>query len=287
MKKLLLVALLFSLFSCTTSPTRQLPLIVSDRDPANFQSCLELMTKLMAYKPYHGEAADIFSMAKTFASLEKSYGSDSLIDIQYNLSEEEIKKNNINIKKLASAPFKVRPRKGKISALNDSDTMIIYKLMENSEVNKNHFCYDIKGTIGFCFGRATIAHMEAIVKNINPESVKKIWIAGDMKQWGHHVATMVNTEKGWMVLDTNLRRPVTVDFWIDFYQPMKSAKAKEIMVFVTQAGRFGPEDTTAYNAIDLFNTNSADFKKAEDFFNGYFHDYFESLDNFQNKPLLP
>ncbi|MBC7714499.1 MAG: hypothetical protein H7177_14230 [Rhizobacter sp.] len=284
MKKILLIVLSLSFFSCSSNlvtPSTRL----ETREPANFQTCLESMTNLMAYRPYYGEAAETFSKAKTFVGLEKLYGSDSLIDIQLNLSAEEIKKNNENIIKLANAPFKVRTKKGKISALNDADTNIIYQAMEGSEVNKNHWCYDTKGTIGFCFGRATIAHMEAIVRNINPESVKKIWIAGNMKQWGHHVATMVNTEKGWMVLDTNIGHPVTVEFWLNYYKPFKAKEAKEVMAFVTQAGRFGPYDTRAYNAIDLFNTESADFKKAEDYFNGYFHDYFESLDNIQNKTL--
>ena len=246
------------------------------------------MSEMMAYRPISGPAAWVYSDAKSLTELEQKYGGTSLLYIQTQLSNEEIAKNNLNIRTLSKLPHKPEPIKGKMDTVGSHDTQVIYDAMEESEVNKNHHCYDTKGTIGFCFGRATIAHMEAIARNIHPDSVKKIWIAGDMKEWGHHVATMIYTDKGWMVLDTNIGKPVTVDFWLDYYKPFKNPKAeKEVMAFVTQAGRFGPYDTRAYNAVDLFNTNSAEYNKAKDYFNGYFHDYFESLDNVKNKPLSP
>lgn len=239
----------------------------------------------MEYKPYSGYTEWIYSDAKSLKELEAKYGGTSLLYIQQQLSDNEIKKNNENIRKLVKVPYEVTEEKGKISVVTTTDSELIYASMVVSKVNKNHYCYDIKGTIGFCFGRATIAHMEAIARNIHPDAVKKIWIAGDMKEWGHHVATMVHTDKGWMVLDTNIGKPVTVDFWLDYYKPFKDKDAKEVMAFITQAGRFGPYDTRAYSAVDLFNTNSDDYVKAKDYFNGYFHDYFESLDNVKNPPL--
>lgn len=245
------------------------------------------MAEIMEYKPIYGYASGGYDKAKSLAELEVKYGSESLIDLQRNIPNEEILSNNKNVRVLLNQPYKVEEMKGKISAVPMKDTQTIYDAMENSAVNKNHNCYDKKGTIGFCFGRATIAHMEAIVREVHPDSVKKIWIAGDMGVWGHHVATMVHTEKGWRVLDTNQGRLVTPDQWIDIYMKEKQKNAKDIMVYVTQAGRFGPYDTRAYNAIDLFNTNSEEFVKATDYFNGYFHDYFQSLDNFKNKPKVP
>ena len=158
--------------------------------------------------------------------------------------------------------------------------------MSNSKVNKNHYCYDTKGTIGFCFGRATIAHMEAVVRNVNPDAIRKIWIAGDMGVWGHHVATMIKTEKGWLVLDTNVGHPISTVEWIAKYMPMKMKNTNDIMVFSTQAGRFSPYDTQTYNAINLFNTHSEEFNKASDYYRGYFHDYFEDLDNVEQKPIF-
>lgn len=243
------------------------------------------MGQIMNYKPYYGPAADSFAKATSLNELESLYGGENLIEIQRLITNDKILSNNKNVKKLLAKPFKVEEVPGKNSLVKEVDTNVLYKAMENSDVNKNHYCYDTKGTIGFCFGRATIAHMEAIVRNVHPDLVKKIWIAGDMGVWGHHVATMVYSEKGWMVLDTNLGRTISAEQWIDYYMPMKEGK-KDIMVFVTQAGRFGPYDNRPYNAVDLFNTNSADFNKAADYFNGYFHDYFQSLDNVMNKPLV-
>ena len=282
MKKLIPLVVLFTFFSCSQAPLR---VESPERDPANFQTCFEAMTNIMNYKTHYGPAAQVFSNAKSLKELEGLYGGDNLIEIQRRISNDEILKNNANLKQLLKDPFEPKDIPGKIKAIPMDDANVIYRAMADSNVNKNHYCYDPKGTIGFCFGRATIAHMEAIVREVHPDSVKKIWIAGDMGVWGHHVATMVYTEKGWIVLDTNLGRSVDIDTWIATYMPMKKGK-KDIMVFVTQAGRFGPYDSSPYNAINLFNTNSADFKKANDFFSGYFHDYFESLDNVKNKPLV-
>lgn len=255
----------------------------SDREPASFQTCLDAMSQMMNYKPFYGYGANVFSSAKNYDELEALYGGENLIEIQRRVSGQEIVANNANIKKIALEAYDVRPIAGKNTKISTADINTLYNATKNSQVNKDHFCYDTKGTIGFCFGRATITHMEAIVRDIHPDLVKKIWIAGDMGTWGHHVATMLYTEKGWMVLDTNIGNAVGVDHWIEHYMPQR--KGKEIMVFITQAGRFGPYDNRPYSAIDLFNTQSEDFNKAKDYFNGYFHDYFNSLDNVKNKPL--
>lgn len=282
MKTLLIIIVSLSIFSCSTPATKVME--SNERDPASFQSCLEAMGQIMNYKPHYGEAAQVFSKAQDFNELESLYGSGNLIEIQRAVSNDEILANNENIKHLLSSPYKVDEIEGKNTVVTQTDANLIYRQMANSDVNKNHSCYDKKGTIGFCFGRATIAHMEAIVRDIHPDLVKKIWIAGDMGVWGHHVATMVFTNKGWMVLDTNLGGKTPAIQWINYYNLMKKGK-KDIMVFVTQAGRFGPYDNRPYNAVDLFNTESEDFNKAADYFSGYFHDYFDSLDNVRTKPL--
>ncbi len=284
MKKIIISLFVLTFIGCSSGPVIQTA--TPERDVANFRTCFELMADIMGYKPIYGSATGNYDKAKNLAELEEMYGGESLIEIQRNIPNAEILANNANVRKLLNAPYKVEEMKGKISSVPTKDTQTIYDAMENSNVNKNHHCYDTKGTIGFCFGRATIAHMEAIVREVHPDAVKKIWIAGDMGVWGHHVATMVHTEKGWRVLDTNQGRLVTPDQWIDIYMKEKQKNAKDIMIYITQAGRFGPYDTRSYNAIDLFNTNSDEFVKAKDYFNGYFHDYFQSLDNFKNKPAV-
>lgn len=289
MKTLILIAITSLLFfSCSTRnlhPENGREAL--DREPSNFQSCLEAMGQIINYHPFQGPGASLFSKAKNFNELESLYGGENLIEIQRRISNDEIIANNENIKKIALEGYVVKKLRGKTTKITDEKMRIIYKATADSEVNQNHNCYDTKGTIGFCFGRATITHMEAIVRNIHPEIIKKVWIAGDMGEWGHHVATMIysHTNKNWMVLDTNIGLAVDLDYWIRYYMPQKRKGGKEIMVFVTQAGRFGPYDNRPYNAVDLFNTKSNDFNKATDYFNGYFHDYFNSLDNIRNKPF--
>lgn len=268
----------FFLQSCSLAP-------VQDRQVASYQTCLEMMNSIIQYTPYYGYGTKSFQTAKSLDALEALYGNESLIDIQLRLSQAEIKSNNKHVVELLNSELKLEAIEGKNLKSSEKDAQVIYEALDNNFVHRNDDCYDPKGTIGFCFGRATIAHMEAIVRNTHPGAIRKIWIAGDMGKWGHHVATMIYTVNGWRVLDTNLGKVVTVDVWLKTYMPMKQGP-KDIMVFVTQAGRFGPYDNKPYNAIDLFNTQSEDYDRAKDFFQGYFYDYFESLDNIKNKPLI-
>ena len=256
------------------------------REPASFQSCFVTLNNIINHKVFEGSGNTIFSKANNLSELEELYGSESFIEVQKRLDETEIIANNKNITKLLLAPLDFNPIPGKKNYISIDEANIIYKAMSDAKVNKNSKCYDTEGTIGFCFGRATIAHMEAIIRNVHPDAIKKIWIAGDMSFWGHHVATMVKVENGWLVLDTNLGRVVSPLEWMNTYYPYKRKDTKEIMVFVTQAGRFGPFDSRSYNAIDLFNTHSVDYNKAQDYYRGYFHDYFEDLDNVTTEPLL-
>ena len=282
-RHLFFLLLILQLSSCS-STTPSTYKIEYQRGPATFQSCLMTMNNIISYKVHTGAASVAHKTAKSLDELEASYGGESLIDIQRFLSNEEIKTNNLNLKKLLAADFELTAIPDKKNFVTRAEADVIYKAMQDSRVHKNHDCYDTKGTIGFCFGRATIAHMEAIVRNVHPEAIRKIWIAGDMEKWGHHVATMVKSENGWLVLDTNVGRAINTDEWIAMYMPFKAKGADEIMVFVTQAGRFGPYNTSSYNALDLFNTNGLNFNKAQDYYRGYFHDYFEDLDNVSNSP---
>lgn len=276
------LCILSSLFiSCSTHE-------IESRDPSNFQSCLELMTSIMKYERFSGSHQVGFSKAKNLRDLEMLYGDESFFSIQARTSNKEIIENNFNIFSMLNQ--KITPREGVdkarqfITKVDKKMLDDIYKKMADSEVNKNHWCYDTKGTIGFCFGRATIAHLEAINMGVHPDLVKKIWIVGDMGIWGHHVATVVYSVDGPRVLDTNQGRPYKLSDWFQIYTKQKKSD-KDIMIFMTQAGRFGPEDARPYNPFDLFNTSSDDFDRAGDFFKGYFFDYFESLDNRLNPPF--
>lgn len=277
MKNKIIFLIFLFVISCSSTPTR---------GPASFQSCLITMNNIINYQTYSGKAGDVFSKAQNLNELEASYANESLITIQERINEAEIKANNENLLKLLSKDIEFPPLPNKKNFITKDEADVIFKAMDNSTVHKNHDCYDPKGNIGFCFGRATIAHMEAIIRNVHPDAIRKIWIVGDMSIWAHHVATMIKVKNGWVVLDTNLGKVVTPNEWLSTFMPYKSKNAKEIMTFVTQAGRFGPYDTKSYNALDLFNTDSLNYNKAQDYYRGYFHDYFEDLDNVSTPPLL-
>lgn len=283
MKKINLFSLLLLLIlsSCATS-IRTTFIADSGRMPANFQTCFQMMNAVVNHRPVSQGLGD-FTSANTLAQLEEAYGNDSLIDIQRGLNEPTIKATNELTQKLLKKPLVLKGDSGKTTYVTKEEAQTLLDSIENSKVNRDHFCYDPDNTTGFCFGRAIIGHMEALARGVHPDAIKKIWIAGDMKEWGHHVAPIVKAKEGWLVLDTNIGRPVTTEEWQEYYRPFKAAKAKEVMMFVTQGGRFGPYDAEAYSAINLFNTTGNTFNREADFYKGYFHDYFDTLD--KNKSI--
>lgn len=277
MKTYFILSALVLLSSCASNSLKFDEYTFAHRSPANFQDCFKVMEKFFTAPPATASSF-VYTPAKSLDELEASYGNLSLIDIQQKLSPGQIKISNKRTMTLLEQPLKNEQPDGYTNYATDEELALIYKELESDKVHLNHACYDPQGTVGFCFGRATIAHMEALIRGMNPDAIRKIWIAGDMKQWGHHVATMIKGEKGWYVIDTNIGRPVTADEWLAFYQPFKSQNAKDIMVFVTRADRFGPYDTQSYTGINLFNSNTSHYERTADFYRGYFYDYFEALD---------
>jgi len=269
--------ILLSLSSCASTHFEmgvQTPL----RNIANFQDCFKTMETFFE-SPLPLKEGLTFSTAKDLDELESLYGNASFIDTQRSLANSKILEINKKTRELLSAPLKTDTPEGYTNYATKEELNLIYKDVTNEKVHVNHSCYDPKGVVGFCFGRATIVHMEALIRGMNPDSIRKIWIAGDMEKWGHHVATMIKGVDGWYVLDTNLGRVVRAEEWIDYYKPYKSKKAtSDIMVFITRADRFGPESSQNYTGINLFNSNTSHYERSLDYYRGYFADYFESLD---------
>lgn len=274
MKKILIFTFI-TLFSCSTKIQLE---HINHRSLASYQSCFQLMQKFFSPIPQSFTSGNLIH-SKSLDELELFYENTSFIEMQKEFSPQEIKANNLHIQKLFSLPIKSQQTKNKSSYITKSEAELILDEVTHSRPNKNHLCYDPDLKIGFCFGRATIGHMEALVRGVHPDSIRKIWIAGDMKEWGHHVAVMIKAEEGWWVIDTNLQRVVKTDEWLKFYAPMKNPLAKsDIMIFASRADRFGPYDSSTYSGINLFNSNNDLFNRDMDYYRGYFHDYFEDLD---------
>ena len=139
-------------------------------------------------------------------------------------------------------PFSLIPHKdnnsicGKCYAFRDPDNQLMrnayFRIIKTSVVRKNSMkpeereklyrflsenevaCigaltkYDPMKIIGFCFGRAMAVHLKALQMGLNPESIKKIFIIGDLKsngmtQYRFHVATTIKGNDGdWYAFDT-------------------------------------------------------------------------------------
>lgn len=124
--------------------------------------------------------------------------------------------------------------------------------------------------IGYCFGRATAAHLTALKNGVDKDSIRKIWALGDLRtgdvNWRYHVTTAVRNKKGeWIAIDPIFGRPMPVDEW---YKEMKKFDHKGNMrVFETEPKRMGPDTGGQYNK-----------KQFNHFlYNGYFSDMMESF----------
>lgn len=246
---------------------------------ANFKSCFEMVNRLMSPEVFYGEGASVFSKALTVKELEQLYGHESFFSIQSRLDSSEITQHNKNLLKVLKKNPEFKNAQQNVTEVSKKQASDLYKAMKKSNVYENEICYtrpDV--TVGYCFGRAVVVHTEAILRGVDPGAIKKIWVVGDLGHWGHHVATMVRgSNEKWYVID-EVTGVVTVEDWISALSTMKKRGAKTPMFFVSQAERVGPYNAQTYNMMDLFNTNTARFKRSSDYYLGYFRDYFDWLD---------
>ena len=127
--------------------------------------------------------------------------------------------------------------------------------------------YDPQGNFGFCFGRATATHLEALRQRLSRSRILKIWGVGPMKGgWGHHVATLVAAkEGGWWAIDPEIGHVVSGVDWVKWLREEQENSAEPLVFFLSEAERFGPLPGK-YKQIDLFGTDESDI------YNGYFRD---------------
>jgi hypothetical protein len=159
----------------------------------------------------------------------------------------------------------------------------LYEDMVNTPCVRNSGPYERTGvSLGYCFGRAIIASMHALKRSVHPGAMKKIWVAGEMSgNWGHHVAFMVRGDNGeWFVID-NVTGLVTHEEWIRVMENQYRLD-KGLMFFVTGPERFGPEQSEAINNLNLFNLRNSDwsnYSRDDDYYKGFFKDFFEWFDD--------
>jgi len=150
----------------------------------------------------------------------------------------------------------------------------IYKAIENHPVaEQKKLCkYDPTGAFGFCFGRATAVHIEALYRGIQKESIRKIWAVGDLAssngtRWQYHVATLLRGPKNvWYAVDPVFDQVIPARAW--YMQMKKTFDPKNtLLVYTSEAKRLYPMSSTPYNRELLENPNK----------NGYFLDLLKSF----------
>jgi hypothetical protein len=124
--------------------------------------------------------------------------------------------------------------------------------------------------IGYCFGRATFAHLALKKMGLQTTSIRKLWLVGPMTaasvKWGFHVATAAFVEDlGWRVLDSNIGRIVSVRDWFDHYRYMSDDN--RLRIYFTEPARFGVT-IPHYDRVDLGLNLSAE----RDWYQHYFFD---------------
>lgn len=205
----------------------------------------------------------------TLRQIEQDLGEGSLIDLQTSLTTPQIKAANEQVKSALLEPL---PKINTVLAksITKAQANRLLKVVENHPVigSDHEERYDPEGCIGFCFGRATVAHKEALRRRVHPEAVRKIWVVGptDAGQWDFHVATII---KGpgtkWWAIDSNYDNAKEVKEWIKLQE--EASDDGRLMIFVTDARRFTPFMARHYSLIDLVGDGQSDF------YNSYFRDY--------------
>ena len=228
----------------------------------------------------------LISSSRDINELEDNYGNENMYTIYSNLSDEEVIRNNVNIERILENALNQELYGDGVRQLSRRQSSTVYRAVENERVVENQHRYDPKEVLGLCFGRATIADIHARVRGVSPTAIKKIWVLGDMKKWQFHVATMLKEKDQWTVIDTYTGK-LSLERWMKRMQRDRKRDARELMFFVTSAARFGFMSNHIYSSSELFNYSYEEldnyvedyrFSRDEDFYKGFFVDFFISLD---------
>ena len=133
--------------------------------------------------------------------------------------------------------------------INVSQAKILYKAVANHPVAslRNYSKYDPGNNgIGYCFGRAMTAHLEALWNpelKVNNKAIRKLFALGKLQtgtaSWRYHVTTIVKaSDNGWWAIDPIMGEPIKADVW---YSRMRSYNPSgDMLLFSDEAARFSP-----------------------------------------------
>ena len=109
--------------------------------------------------------------------------------------------------------------------------------------------YDPDGDMGFCFGRATAAHLTALKLGVDKRQILKVWVKGTLQSeqhhWRYHVATLIRgKENSWKVIDPIFPAPLDFKRWL--FEMVKMNPKGDLQTVLTEAKRFAPSTRLAY-----------------------------------------
>lgn len=174
--------------------------------------------------------------------------------------EDSVKMSNavINVANAENPPNAPKNEGKRLHSLDADKVNDLYETVTRHPVVRllRALKYDPKGIIGFCFGRAFVGHIEALRLGVDKESVRKVFVVGEMKAilgnttWRYHVALAVKAaDGGWWVVDPFIGKPIKLEPWFD---KMKSHDiGGNLQLYMTEASRFGPGQSARYNKVEL------------------------------------
>ena len=136
----------------------------------------------------------------------------------------------------------------KLSGLDEKQRAALYEATSTNPVAGLDYLdkYDPTGMIGFCFGRAMAAHLLARRLGLADDSVRKLFIIGDMREgadpeWRFHVTALVRGTDGlWYAIDPVMEKPREVNDWIRSVRAIWD-KAQKTKLYITHASAVLPD----------------------------------------------
>ncbi|MFN3454521.1 MAG: hypothetical protein ACK41T_06120 [Pseudobdellovibrio sp.] len=195
-----------------------------------------------------------------------------------NCSDDEV--SNMNMQTLSDIqkeiPLKTQNRAQNISL--EQLNQLFHVIKNHPIVSPDITKYErglFKNELGYCFGRATYAHLVLLKMGLQKESIQKIWAVGSIKDdkhgvWQFHVATMAYTKYGWVVLDLNTSKVMTITDWVTLYRGRDLTG--KIRFYNTDPSKFGL-DMGKYNPTNL----GLNLDSHHDWYKNYFRDMMISL----------
>ncbi len=167
-------------------------------------------------------------------------------------------------------------RRADLKQLSKIQAQALISRTRQNAVTRNQYLYERpEAEIGYCFGRATFVHLEALRLGYKEEQIKKIWVVGSMVtgniRWGYHVATMIRSKDGkWWVIDTFTGKAQSPKEW--FAEILPLSEDGKLHVYLTEPEKFTPY-AGKYSRLHM----GIGEKRELDYYKGYFPDLYKEL----------